>query len=130
MPQKCAGTRTEPPRSVPRPAAEHPADTAAASPPLEPPGEYSTFHGLLVRPNTGFVVRQSIAHSGTFVLPSTIAPAARSNRTAGASATGTFAVNRRLPATVLMSAVLIASLIVIGRPCSGPIASPRARRSS
>src|SRR5271170_5413225 len=49
MPQKCAGTRTEPPPSLPTPPAEQPAAMAAASPPLEPPAEYARFHGLLVR---------------------------------------------------------------------------------
>ena len=36
-PQKCAGTRTLPPESVPSPNAEQPDATAAASPPLDPP---------------------------------------------------------------------------------------------
>jgi len=38
MPVKCAGTRTEPPLSLPRPPADMPAAIAADSPPLEPPG--------------------------------------------------------------------------------------------
>src|SRR5438477_12730511 len=37
MPQKCAGTRMEPPPSLPTPPAEHPEAIAAASPPLDPP---------------------------------------------------------------------------------------------
>src|SRR5215467_15517355 len=37
MPQKCAGTRMEPPPSLPMPPAEQPDAIAAASPPLEPP---------------------------------------------------------------------------------------------
>jgi hypothetical protein len=37
-PQKCAGRRTLAPESVPAPHAEQPAATAAASPPLLPPG--------------------------------------------------------------------------------------------
>ena len=51
MPQKCAGTRMEPPPSLPTPPAEHPEAIAAASPPLEPPEENAEFHGLLVFPD-------------------------------------------------------------------------------
>ena len=50
MPQKWAGTRIEPPPSLPRPPAEQPDAIAAASPPLDPPGVRSRSHGLLVRP--------------------------------------------------------------------------------
>src|SRR4029077_8870524 len=50
IPQKCAGTRIEPPPSLPTPPAEQPEAIAAASPPLEPPAEYARFHGLLVFP--------------------------------------------------------------------------------
>ena len=38
IPLKCAGTRMEPPPSLPTPPAEHPLAMAAASPPLDPPG--------------------------------------------------------------------------------------------
>ena len=38
MPVKCAGTRTEPPLSLPKPPADNPAAMAADSPPLDPPG--------------------------------------------------------------------------------------------
>ncbi len=37
MPQSAAGIRTDPPVSVPRPAATMRAATAAPEPPLEPP---------------------------------------------------------------------------------------------
>jgi hypothetical protein len=50
MPLKWAGTRIEPPPSLPTPPADMPAAIAAASPPLEPPGVRSRSHGLLVRP--------------------------------------------------------------------------------
>src|SRR5882762_5147303 len=39
IPQKCAGTRIEPPPSLPTPPAEQPEAIAAASPPLDPPEE-------------------------------------------------------------------------------------------
>jgi hypothetical protein len=50
MPLKCAGTRMEPPPSLPTPAAEQPAAIAADSPPLEPPGVLVKSQGLFVRP--------------------------------------------------------------------------------
>src|SRR5580704_15410412 len=50
IPLKCAGTRIEPPPSLPTPPAEHPAAIAAASPPLEPPAVRDRSQGLLVRP--------------------------------------------------------------------------------
>src|SRR5947209_20170415 len=50
MPLKCAGTRMDPPPSLPTPPAEQPEAIAAASPPLDPPGVRDRYHGLLVRP--------------------------------------------------------------------------------
>src|SRR5438094_6946163 len=38
IPVKCAGTRIDPPPSLPTPPADKPAAIAAASPPLDPPG--------------------------------------------------------------------------------------------
>ncbi len=56
MPVKCAGMRTEPPLSLPRPAADMPAAMAADSPPLDPPGERSRSHGFRVAPCNRFAV--------------------------------------------------------------------------
>ena len=39
-PQKCAGTRMDPPRSLPMPRRDPPAPIKAASPLEEPPGPY------------------------------------------------------------------------------------------
>src|SRR5579883_1614239 len=50
MPEKCAGSRTDPPLSLPRPPADSPAAIAAASPPLDPPAVRSSAQGLCVRP--------------------------------------------------------------------------------
>src|SRR5256885_17086871 len=50
IPQKCAGTRIEPPPSLPTPPIEQPDAIAAASPPLEPPALRAESHGLLVFP--------------------------------------------------------------------------------
>ena len=52
MPVCAAGPRTEIARSVPRPIGLSPAAIAADSPPLEPPGVRSRFHGLFVRPES------------------------------------------------------------------------------
>ena len=85
-PQKCAGSRTLAPESVPSPNAEQPAATAAASPPLDPPTECDSAYGLLVRPKTSLSVSIPPPHGGRFVLPRKIAPASRSRATATASA--------------------------------------------
>jgi hypothetical protein len=50
MPHSAAGWRIDPPVSVPIAHGARPAATAAALPPLEPPGTYSTFHGFLTGP--------------------------------------------------------------------------------
>ena len=53
-PQKDAGRRSEPVRSEPTSRGVSPAATAAAAPPLEPPGVRSGSHGFTVRPKIGF----------------------------------------------------------------------------
>ena len=45
-----AGARIEPPTSLAWAMDTMPAATAAAPPPVEPPGEWVRFHGLLVGP--------------------------------------------------------------------------------
>ena len=52
-PQQEAGPRIEPPPSEPWAIAHKPAATAAAEPPLEPPGVYSKFQGLRARRKPG-----------------------------------------------------------------------------
>src|SRR5712664_2081288 len=89
MPQKCAGTRIDPPPSLPTPPAEHPAAIAAASPPLEPPALRDKSQGLLVLPLTRLSVSYAIKNSGVLVLPITIAPAACSRATSTASCDAT-----------------------------------------
>src|SRR5688572_27025883 len=49
-PQWEAGIRSDPPPSVPCASGKMPAATHAAEPPLDPPGLYARFHGLLVGP--------------------------------------------------------------------------------
>ena len=54
---------------------------AALDPPLEPPGVFARFHGLRVGPYRRLVVFAVEPKSGVFVLPTTMAPAARSRST-------------------------------------------------
>ncbi len=49
-PQKLAGMRIDPPMSLPCAEGTRPAATAAAEPPLEPPGVWSRCQGLWVAP--------------------------------------------------------------------------------
>src|SRR6516164_205231 len=49
-PHGAGGSRIEPPPSVACATGRTPAETAAAEPPEEPPGEYSRFHGLWQEP--------------------------------------------------------------------------------
>ena len=51
------------------------AATAAADPPLVPPGMRSSAHGLRTGPNAEFSFDDPIANSSQLVLPMTIAPA-------------------------------------------------------
>src|SRR5439155_20973443 len=99
IPLKCAGTRIDPPPSLPTPPADIPAAIAAASPPLDPPGVRARSHGLLVRPYNKLSLSHAISSSGVLVTPSTIAPALRRRATSGASSAAIFPIRRRVPAS-------------------------------
>ena len=71
--------------SVPIASGAWQAATAAAEPPLEPPGTRSRSHGLAVGPNAEFSVEQPIANSSMLVLPRITAPASRSRSVMWAS---------------------------------------------
>ena len=88
-PHHAAGMRTEPAPSEPIAAGTMPAATAAADPPLEPPGVWSGFHGLRVAPKVGFSLKGQRPTSGVIVLPTITAPAARRRRTTSLSASAT-----------------------------------------
>src|SRR5579872_606081 len=81
-PQKAAGWRMEPPVSEPSAATERPAATAAADPPLEPPGTRERSRGLRTGPYAEFSLDEPMANSSQLSLPSTMAPAASSRDTA------------------------------------------------
>src|SRR5215472_9164387 len=77
-PHSAAGWRIDPPVSDPSASGAYPAATAAADPPLEPPGTRLGSCGLRVGPNAEFSVDDPIANSSRFVLPMTTPPASRS----------------------------------------------------
>ena len=116
MPLKCAGTRIEPPPSLPTPAADMPEAIAAASPPLEPPGVRSKSHELLVRPYRRLSVSHAISSSGVFVTPRMMAPALRKRWTRGASLVATAPARSRVPDSILIPATSIELLMLIGTP--------------
>ena len=118
-PQQADGIRIEPPPSPPSPNATSPAATAAAVPPLEPPGDLRVSHGLRVMPCATDSVNGHCPNSGMFVLPTTTAPAARSRRTTSASAAAGVVLPRP-PNVVTRPATSSSSLIATGTPCNGP----------
>ena len=113
------------------PAARSPAATAAAEPPLEPPGTRVRSCGLRVGPNAEFSVEEPIANSSRLVLPTTTAPAARTRST-------TVRVVRRTPAFEDARrarrrdarACTCCPSARAARPRAGPGSSPRATAAS
>jgi hypothetical protein len=63
-PQNDAGMRIDPPMSEPVASVAEPAASAAADPPLDPPGEYAVFHGLRVTPHSFVQVNGAQENSG------------------------------------------------------------------
>ena len=89
-PQKLAGFRSDPPRSLPSAIGTIPLASAAAAPPEEPPALLDRSWGLRVGPKTGLNVWEPAPNSGVFVLPSMTAPASRTRTTNGSSRSGTW----------------------------------------
>ena len=85
IPQKQAGIRIEPPVSLPSASGTIPVASAAAEPPLDPPGTRSEFQGFSVLPSLAFWVVIPQPNSWERVAPTTIAPAFRHRATAIAS---------------------------------------------
>ena len=110
----------EPPPSVPMDTVQRPAATAAAAPPLEPPGVRSVFQGLRQGSPNSFSVVPDWPNSGVLVLPSMIAPDAFTRSTTMESMSGTRSRNTADPIVVLTPLVNSRSLIEMGTPCSGP----------
>src|SRR3954471_16973350 len=68
MPQKLAGLRSDPPRSVPWASHAVPLASAAAAPPEEPAADIARFQGLRVAPNTSLKVLAPAPNSGVLDL--------------------------------------------------------------
>src|SRR3954454_10127535 len=79
-PQYAAGSLIEPPPSVPTAPATSRAPTAAAEPPLDPPPQGSTFHGLPTGPYALTCPVEPPPQKCMLVTPTTTAPAWRSTR--------------------------------------------------
>src|SRR5262245_3022998 len=92
-PQQDDGIRIEPPPSLPWASGARPAATAAAAPPLEPPGVRDLSHGLRQSPFSSDSVIAIVPNSGVFVLPMTRNPASRMRRTTLVSKSGTLSAN-------------------------------------
>ena len=130
-PEKLPGMRTDPPASVPMAALPIPAASAAADPPLDPPGVMARFHGLRVMPVSGQSLTPFQPNSGMVVLPMTIAPASRARATAGESSeSGVSGSDSLEPRSVAQPVASSASFTVIGTPSRGPAGAPRAQRRS
>src|SRR5262245_42114492 len=120
----------EPPVSDPSATTAAPDATAAAEPPLEPPGVRSVAHGFLTGPYAEFSLEDPIANSSQFVLPTITAPAASRRRTTVASYGGTNESRIRDDAVVRMPRTQRLSLSATGTPASGPRAAPLSRARS
>ena len=129
-PQSAAGWRIDPPVSEPSPSGAYPAATAAAEPPLEPPGTRDGSCGLRVGPNAEFSVDEPIANSSRLVLATGTAPAASTRSTTVAVYGGRQPSRIRDEHVVGTPRVHRLSLSTIGTPASGPGSSPRATAAS
>ncbi|CAN5925068.1 hypothetical protein BH11MYX4_BH11MYX4_69850 [soil metagenome] len=109
-PQKAAGPRIDPPKSVPQSNAARPSATAAAPPPVLPPAVRSGSCGFRTGPRMWLSLSAENARSQRFDLPSSTAPAAASARCAWLDASGTRSRCRHEPPVVTMPAVSQVSL--------------------
>ena len=127
-PQQAAGMRSDPPPSEPSASGAMPDATAAAPPPVEPPGVRLRSHGLRVGRNAAPSVKGQIASSGICVLPMTMQPAARRRRTRSSSRAAGAEPVAAEPWRVGAPTTSTLSFTATGTPASG--SSSRSRRSS
>src|SRR6218665_3148290 len=97
MPQNEAGRRSKPPPAGPRCKTPAPAAAATAAPPDEPPHVIAGAQGLRVMPTALLSVTAFQPSSGAVVMPTKMAPPARSRATLGASSAQGLASVPRLP---------------------------------
>src|SRR5947208_14803818 len=100
-PQKVAGLRIDPDVSPPVAATSRPAASAAAEPLLDPPGVRDRSHGLFASGNAPPTLAPPKENSGSFILPTSTAPAACSLATTVASKSGTKSTSTGVFAVVL-----------------------------
>src|ERR1700761_1398956 len=118
MPENAAGWRIEPPVSVPSAHGALPAATAAALPPLDPPGTRAVSQGLSTGPKPEFSFDEPIANSSWLVLPNSAVPAAVRLATTVAVYGGREPSRMREPAWLGTPSVQNRSLTASGTPPS------------
>jgi hypothetical protein len=96
-PQHEAGMRIDPPVSPPSAIEHMPAATAAALPPLDPPGVVPSRHGFCVGGNSVLTVPIEAASSGRLVLPRMAMPADRARATGTASSSAILSRHEGVP---------------------------------
>src|SRR6185295_18520989 len=128
-PQKLAGTRTDPPVSVPSAVSQRPWATAEAEPDEEPPGTRSGARGLSGVPSKAFSPRMPSETSSVIVLPIRVAPASRRRCTAQACRVGIGYCRAQsgLPPPVGWPATSKRSFAAKVMPASGPPGAPAIR---
>ena len=99
-PQHAAGIRIDPPPSLAPAIGTIPAATAAAEPPLDPPGVRSRSQGLRVNPNAADSVTALRPSSGVLVFPKINAPASQKRCTIVEWRVAAAWLNARLPLEV------------------------------
>src|SRR5688572_26753220 len=117
----------DPPVSDPRATVADRDATAAADPPLDPPGVRSVAHGFRTGPYAEFSLDDPIANSSQLVLPTMTAPADSSLSTTVALYGG-WKVSRILDEAVVRTPLTHRlSLSATGTPASGASVAPAAR---
>ena len=114
----------DPPPSPPVAREAKPATMEAPAPPLDPPDVRSVFQGFLQGSPNLFSLAPSSPNSGEFVLPSIIAPAAKTLSTTAQSASGILSLYAKEPPVVFTPLVICKSFMEIGIPCRAPRSSP------
>ena len=128
-PFHAAGTRNEPPVSVPIAAAASPSATETAAPELEPPGASAgsmLFGGVAV---IGFSPSPEKASSVIWVLPRQTSPSSVAPARMAASQSGVRPLSSFDPASVGMPALSILSFQLSATPSRSPRRSPALARS-
>src|SRR4029079_3788941 len=98
-----------------------PAATAAADPPLDPPGTHCRFQGLRLGPIAEFSVEDPMANSSRLVFPSSRYPCVRNLAITVASYGGTKFPSMRDAQVVSTPSVQILSWIARGMPIIGDV---------